>query len=202
MNVASHLEGGGHCGFLCKCRIFTTLTHSQTQHCSSTKSAKMALKPPGFKCWNFHLPTVLLMGRMRVRVKMRMGMVLRVTGRGHISQWAPYYYATHLRQHVHANLDLLNSTYTMCQPAISQCLIDWVKWVTGEALEKLSQCKNVLWRWGRMVECCKIIPATDCIGKPHFKINRKQFSNANPYIGVGVCNRHNNRHHHISHLNI
>ena len=121
------------------------------------------------------------MGRMRVRVKTRMGMVLRVTGRGHISQWAPYYYATHLRQHVHANLDLLNSTYTMCQPAISQCLIDWVKWVTGEVLEKLSQCKNVLWRWGRMVECCKIIPATDCIGKPHFKINRKQFSNANPY---------------------
>ena len=41
-----------------------------------------------------------------------------------------------------------------------------------------------------MIECCIIIPAgTDCIAKPHFKINWKPFSNAKPK--VGVRNRNN-----------
>ena len=39
-----------------------------------------------------------------------------------------------------------------------------------------------------LVECC-IFPATDCIARPHFEIDWKQFWNAKPM--VGVCNPHN-----------
>ena len=57
--------------------------------------------------------------------------------------------------------------------------------VMGEVLEKLPDEKGEEVGVGGegcyLVECC-IIPATDCIAKPHFKINWKQFSNAKPKV--------------------